>query len=281
MGATNRMDILDSAVIRPGRMDKIIHVPNPDGVTRKEIIDIHRSQKPINVTTDTIVKLTNGLNGAQIENILNEATLLAIRQNHLPVNYTLLEQTRNKIIMGQSTGSKNLSESTTRRIAIHEIGHLIMALSSKHFDKPTRVSIDSSSFSSLGYTIFERQNDDDGIFLREYLDDHIRVLLGGRVAEETIYGTSVSSGSLSDLETAFQVAKKMVMQYGMGTHIIFPYFSENYKQIIDQEIHSIINNAHAYTKEVLEKNKSLLLELSNELVLEKTLTEFGEIEIIL
>jgi len=271
MGATNRIDILDPAVIRPGRMDKIIHVPNPDGATRREIVGIHLKNKPINVTMDEIVDMTSGMNGAQIENMLNEATLTGIRKDALPVDYSSLEDTRNRIVIGQSIGKKNISDATLRRVAVHEIGHLLMALNSSHFDRPSKVTVDSSVFSSIGYTVFERKDVDQGFFLREYLHDHLKVLLGGRVAEETVYGTSVSSGALSDLETAFQVAKKMIMGYGMGTHIIYPHFSETYKKRIDQEIHHLINNAYLQTKEYLRANKPLLEELAERLTEKKTL----------
>jgi len=271
MGATNRIDILDAAVIRPGRMDKIIHVPNPDAETRNEIISIHRAKKPINATNEDIVSMTSGMNGAQIENMLNEASLLGIRDSKLPVDIKTLEDTRNKIVLGQSIGKKNISEGTMRRVAVHEIGHLLLALQSEHFEKPSKVTIDSSVFSSIGYTVFERNDVDQGFFLREYLTDHLKVLLGGRVAEETVYGNSVSSGAFSDLETAFGVAKKMIMEYGMGTHIIFPHFSESYRKRIDQEIHLLISNAYVETKKYLLENKDLLLELSEKLVEQKTL----------
>ena len=271
MGATNRIDILDAAVIRPGRMDKIIHVPNPDAETRHEIINIHRLQKPLNVSTEQMVELTSGMNGAQIENMLNEATLYGIRNSIIPLDYRVLEDTRNKIIMGQSIGKKNISEATMKRVAIHEVGHLLMALNSSHFDQPSKVTIDSSVFASIGYTVFERKDVDQGFFLREYCHDHLKVLLGGRVAEETIYGTSVSSGALSDLETAFNVAKKMIMEYGMGTHIIYPHFSETYRKRIDQEIHHLINNAYLETKAYLKENKELLLKIADQLIEKKTL----------
>jgi len=272
VGATNRIDILDKAITRPGRMDKIIHVPNPDAKTREHIISIHLKQKPINVSMSDMVIMTAGLNGAQIENLLNEASLTAIRLNTLPVNITLLQETKHKMILGQSIGKKNLSENASTRIAIHEIGHLIMAMKSKHYEKPTKVTIDSSVFNSLGYTLFEKTDIDEGIYLREYLLEHLEILLGGRVAEETIYGLSVSSGAFSDLETAFTIAKKMIMEYGMGKQIIYPYFSENSKQRIDQEIHLLIKNAHENTKRVLVQNKDILIQLSNELYKNKTLS---------
>lgn len=271
MGATNRLDILDKAVIRPGRIDKIIHVPNPDSETRKEIIDIHRNKKPINVSTDDIITMTSGMNGAQIENLLNEASLYGIRNNLLPINYEILEETKNKILLGFSIGKKNISANALKRIAIHEIGHLIMALNSSHFEQPTKVTVDSSAFSSLGYTVFEKTDVDQGIFLREYLNDHLKILLGGRVAEETIYGNSVSSGALSDLESAFNIARKMIMEYGMGKYVIYPHYSETYKKNIDQQIHILINNAYLETKKYLETNKEKIINLSNLLIEKKTL----------
>jgi len=271
IGATNRIDILDPAVKRPGRMDKIIHIPNPDSNTRKEIIEIHRSRKPINATTEEIVKLTVGLNGAQIENLLNEATLCGVRESSLPIGIKNLEEIRNKMVLGNSIGVKNITEKTLKRVAIHEIGHLLMALNSSHFERPSKVTIESSVFSSIGYTIFEKNDFDEGLYLREYCLDHLKVLLGGRVAEETLYGNSVSSGAFSDLETAFNVARKMIMEYGMGTYIIYPHFSETYKKRIDQDIHSLILNAHFETKKYLTQNKEKLIQLADKLLVNKTL----------
>jgi len=271
IGATNRLDILDKAVLRPGRIDKIIHVPNPDAKTREQIILIHIKKKPINVPIQDIVTLTAGLNGAQIENLLNEATLTAIRDNTLPVNSKLLEETKYKLIFGQSTGKKNLSDSVLTRIAIHEIGHLIMAMKAKNYEKPTKVTVDSSIFNSLGYTLFEKKDVDEGIYLREYLYEHILILLGGRVAEEVVYGPSVSSGALSDLDTTFNVAKKMIMEYGMGGSVIYPHFSEHYRLRIDQEIYRIIKKAHDETRKTINENKDILNALSDELKTKKTL----------
>ncbi|NDC55024.1 MAG: hypothetical protein EBZ74_12350 [Planctomycetia bacterium] len=271
MGATNRIDILDPAIKRPGRMDKIIHIPNPDANTRKQIIEIHRKKKPIEITTEEIVKLTVGLNGAQIENILNEATLSSIRNSILPITGKHIEEIRDKMILGNSIGVKNITEKTLKRVAVHEIGHLLMALNSTHFEKPSKVTIESSLFSSIGLTIFEKKDADDGFYLREYCLDHLKILLGGRIAEETIYGNSVSSGAFSDLETAFHVATKMIMEYGMGSHIIFPRFSETYKKKIDQEIHTVISNAYFETKRYLTQNKEKLIILSNKLFDKKNL----------
>jgi len=265
IGATNRADILDKAVLRAGRFDKIITVPNPDIETRREIIKIHLSSKPMEIDVEELAKLTSGFSGAQIENLLNEATLYAIRNNTLPVTIEAIEKIRDKVLLGQSTKKKDLSTIAQKRVAIHEIGHLLMSLQSKTHEKPRKVSIDSDSATALGFTMFEHDDKDDGLYLREYLEDKLKVLLGGRIAEEVIFGLSVSSGALADLESAFSIAKQMVMQYGMGNKIIYPYFSEQYKKEIDDQIHTIINLAYRDTKKTLEDNRLLLIKLSEEL----------------
>jgi len=273
MGATNRIDILDKALIRPGRIDKIIHVPNPDAETRGEILKIHRHQKPLNVSEEYLIKLTNGFNGAQIENLLNEAVLFSIRNRSLPVTVTVLDVMKEKLLVGQTSGSKrNISAKTLERIAVHEIGHLVMAVQSLYYEKPWKVTIDSMNpQNSLGYTIFEADVEDEGMFVREYFEDKLKVLLGGRVAEEVFYGNSISSGALSDLESAFSMAKKMVMEYGMGTDIIYPYFSETYKKRIDEQIHFLILKAYKATQVYMEKNKGFIEAMAHQLVEKRTM----------
>jgi cell division protease FtsH len=264
---------LDKALIRPGRIDKIIHVPNPDTETRGEIVTIHRQRKPLNVSDDYLVKLTHGFNGAQIENLLNEAVLFSIRNRTLPVTASVLDGMKEKLLVGQTSGSKrNISQKTLERIAVHEIGHLVMAVQSLYYEKPWKVTIDSMNpHNSLGYTIFEADNEEEVMFVREYFEDKLKVLLGGRVAEEVFYGNSISSGALSDLESAFSMAKKMVMEYGMGTDIIYPYFSETYKKRIDEQIHFLILKAYKTPQVFMEKNKVFIGDMAQELVEKKTM----------
>jgi len=280
MGATNRADILDKAVTRPGRFDKIIHIPNPDAETRKEIIDIHVHQKPIQVQTTDIVRMTTGFSGAMIENLLNEATLLAIRNNSIPIGIDLLDTVRHRMVFGVSMAKRNISQSIRRRIAIHETGHLINALATTYYEKPIRVTIDTENAQSLGMTIFQKEDVDDGIFVRDYLDEKIRVLLGGRAAEEILFGHSVSSGSVSDLESAFQLIKQMILEYGMGNHIVYPFLSEEYKKRIDDEIHEYIEVAYHAAKAVLLQNITLLHIIVHHLLERGTLTEQDIHEII-
>lgn len=273
MGATNRVDVLDKALLRPGRFDKIIHVPNPDIHTRRHIVNIHSESKPLNVSTEEISQMTNGLSGAQIENLLNEATLLAIRDKSLPVRTHHLEKMKEKMLIGQiSLQNKTVfSDTVRRRIAVHETGHLLISLLAEHYEKPWKVTIDSvNPKNSLGYTLFEKHEDDSGLYTREYLEDKIKVLLGGRAAEEMVYDRSISSGAYSDLEHAFVLAKKMIVEYGMG-HIMYPTFSEAYKQKIDNNIHQLLFSLYQQTISTLRENKELFHALTDSLYDKHTL----------
>jgi cell division protease FtsH len=271
MGATNRVDILDPAATRPGRFDKIIHVPNPDTMTRKEILQIHLESKPVNVTTDELVKMTAGFSGAMIENLLNEAILAGIRNMSLPVDRALIESVRQRMIFGVSLGKRNITSGTLRRIAVHEAGHLINAMATRYYEKPIKITIDTSDAKSLGMTVFEQEDVDDGILIRDYLDEKIRVLLGGRAAEEVIFGYSMSSGSIADLQSAFQLVKKMMLEFGMGEHVVYPFLSEEYKKRIDDEMYRYVEASYKRAKEVLRKNLALLDTIVAQLMEHKTL----------
>jgi len=280
MGATNRVDILDPAATRPGRFDKIIHVPNPDTLTRKEILQIHLESKPVNVTTDELVKMTAGFSGAMIENLLNEAILAGIRNMSLPVDRALIESVRQRMIFGVSLGKRNITTGTLRRIAVHEAGHLINAMATRYYEKPIKITIDTSDAKSLGMTVFEQEDVDDGILIRDYLDEKIRVLLGGRAAEEVIFGYSMSSGSIADLQSAFQLVKKMMLEFGMGEHVVYPFLSEEYKKRIDDEMYRYVEASYKRAKEVLRKNLPLLDTIVAQLMEHKTLNRQEILKIV-
>lgn len=273
MAATNRADILDPAVIRPGRFDKLIHIPNPDFQTRTEISKIHRQSKPIEVGDEDVAQMTAGFSGAMIENLLNEATLWGIRNQQLPIDRDTLDDIRQQMIFGTSIMTRNISATIQRRIAIHETGHLLNALCSEYYDKPIRVSINLSNKNSLGHTVFEHDEEDDGIFTKEYLDDKVRVLLGGRAAEEIMYGHSSSTGSLADLESAFQLTRRMIMEFGMGRHIVYPFLSEEYKKRIDDEIHNYIQDMYNEAKQIILMNIALFNMFVERLIVQGVLLE--------
>jgi ATP-dependent metalloprotease FtsH len=280
IGATNRIDILDKAATRPGRFDKIIHIPNPDAATRRAILDIHIKKKPIEVEMEDMVRMTGGFNGAMIENMLNEATLMGIRTKNLPIRKKELDEVRHRRVFGMTVGKKNISDEVRRRIAVHEVGHLVNAIHTKYYEQPIKVTIDTTNAQSLGMTVFQQADIDEGIYIREYLDEKARVLLGGRAAEEIVYGYSMSSGSMADLETVFQMAKRMIVQFGMGKDIVYPFLSETYKQKIDEEIHEYIRQAYRDSKDIILANEALLHVFVDRLMIHSTLEEKDIQEII-
>jgi cell division protease FtsH len=271
VGATNRIDSLDNAILRPGRFDKVINVPNPDQNTREAIIKIHAEGKPLNISIPELVKLTTGFSGAQIENILNEAVLYGIRNNTLPVDINIFDIIRDRILLGRSTKKRELSEATLKRICFHEIGHLLLILSSKHVEKPEKVSIDSKSNNALGFVMSQQTDIDENLYTKEYLEDKLKVLLAGRLAEQLFIG-SISSGCVNDLEVAFGLAKTLVLNYGMGNRIIYPHFSEEYKKKIDENINELINYANKEAEKILQNNRPLINYLAKILLEKKTLS---------
>jgi len=250
-------------------------VPNPDAETRREILQIHGAQKPLNVSVEYMMRITDGFSGAQIENFLNEAVLFALRNGSLPISPQLLDHIKEKVLLGHTSSVPRPlgSPGTLRRIAIHEVGHLVTALHSRHYERPWKITIESMNpKQSLGYTIFETPaQGHDGLFLREYLEDQLKVLLGGRAAEQVFFGNSTSSGAMSDLTTAFTLAKKMVLEYGMGQDMIYPHFSESYKERIDEQIRQFLQEAYQLTLDNLEAHRELVDAFATELLHHKTM----------
>jgi cell division protease FtsH len=262
IGATNRIDLLDSALMRPGRIDKNIYIGNPDTDTRKEIIKIHLNGKPISrkITEDYIVELTGGFSGAQIENLLNEAMLRALRENREMIMIDDLEFIANRIVAGWQATESKYSDDIINRIVIHELGHAIIGFFSPEHPALVKVTLNLWSPKTPGYTIFENSDQDINIFTKNGLLSHLMVLLGGRVAEEIFYGYSVTTGAKKDLEEAYSLAKNMIMHYGMGEKSIYPDFSDQSKYLIDQEINKLILEAHSTTLLILNNAKSLVID---------------------
>lgn len=262
IGATNRIDLLDSALMRPGRIDKNIYIGNPDTTTRKEIIKIHLNGKPISrkITEDYIVELTGGFSGAQIENLLNEGMLRALRENREMIMVDDLEFIANRIVAGWQATESKYSDDIINRIVIHELGHAIIGFFSPEHPQLVKVTLNLWSPKTPGYTIFENSDQDINIFTKNGLLSHLMVLLGGRVAEEIFYGYSVTTGAKKDLEEAYSLAKNMIMHYGMGEKSIYPDFSDQSKYLIDQEINKLILEAHSTTLLILNNAKSLVID---------------------
>jgi cell division protease FtsH len=260
IGATNRADLLDDALLRPGRIDKRIFISNPDAKTRKAILDIHSKGKPFDrsVVIDDLVETTNGLSGAQLENLLNEAMLNALRQNRDKFTDVDIDMVLNKMMVGWQPNEHQFTSDIIDHIAIHELGHAVAGLVSKHHSKMTKVVINLSAPKSPAYTIFESSA--SNILTREALLEHLMILLSGRIAEEVVYGVSVTTGAINDFEEALKLAQRMICYYGMGKQPIYPSMSEKYKEKIDCEVSKLINDAYAYGEFLIRNSKGLLIE---------------------
>ena len=269
MGATNRIDLLDDALIRPGRVDKKIFVGNPDKKTREAIIQIHIKGKPHNMNVNQLVDLTNGYSGAQIENLLNEAMLYALRQNREMMTISDIELTSNRILVGFQSTDNIVTPEILAQVATHEMGHALVGMFTK-YKKLIKVTINLSSPTSLGFTLFEPN--ETQLITRQNMIHEIMTLLGGRVAEELLFHT-LTTGASHDFSQAKKMAERMILDYGMGKKTIIPHGSEKYKEILDNEIDDIIIESYYATKSLLQKMEPLLKDCSEILVKEQSLKE--------
>jgi len=272
IGATNRIDMLDPALLRPGRIDKRIYIGLPDSKTRKSIIEIHSKGKPMDpkIELNYLIDIMNGLSGAQIENVLNEAMLNALRDNRDMIQKTDIEMVMNKLMVGWQPNEHEMADNLIEQIAIHEMGHAIVGILSKHHSKLKKVVINFSSPRTPGFTQFEENI--VNIYTREALFEHLMILLGGRIAEEIFYNMSITSGAMDDLNKALELSNKMITFYGMGKTIIYPSNSEKYKQIIDDQVMDLINNAYRISHYIIENSKEFIQECSDILKRDKVMT---------
>ena len=260
VGATNRIDLLDTALLRPGRIDKRIFIGNPDKQTRKEIVDIHIEGKPHDNTViyEDLIDMTDGLSGAQIENLLNEAMLNSLRYGNRQFNYNDIDTVYNKMLVGWQPNEHQFTTNIIDHIAIHELGHAVVGILSKHHSKMSKVIINLSAPKTPAYTVFEPSS--SNIMVREALFEHLMILLAGRIAEEVFYDISVTTGAINDFEEALSLAQKMICYYGMGKEVIYPSMSEKYKEKIDIEVASLIKDAYGYADFIIRNSKELIYE---------------------
>ena len=189
---------------------------------------------------------------------MNEAMLNALRVDRFLFTHDDFDLVLNKMVAGWQPIEHRFSPDMIDRISIHEMGHAIVGLLSKHHSKMSKVIINLSSPQMPGYTVFESSQTQ--LYKREALFEHLMILLAGRIAEEVVYDVSVTTGAINDFEEALKLAQKMVVYYGMGKSVIYPSTSEKYKEKIDDDVKEMINHAYQYAQIILTQSKALILE---------------------
>lgn len=277
--ATNRIDLLDEAFVRPGRLDKKIHISNPDSKTRSRIIEIHIQGKPHERGIDIpkLVELTNGQSGAAIENILNEAMLLALRRDDTRMRMKDIERTLSRLLSGYKETENIYSPTMLRRIAIHELGHGISGFMLTDHSRVTSINLNPWSPRTPGFTVFETDEIDANIFTREKLFAHLVVLLSGRTAEELFFDQSITTGASHDYEEAMKLANSMIVQYNMGDENVYSRGSDKFKEIVDVEVTNLLTQALEESRTLI-LNSKLLIDVLVAPLIEKQKLSRDEIE---
>lgn len=302
MAATNRPDILDPALMRPGRFDRRIVVDMPDIDDREAILEVHSKGKPLTKLVDlkSIARQTSGFSGADLENLMNEAAILAARRNKKTVSMKELQESIEKVMMGPERKSRVLSKHEKEITAYHESGHAMIGHMLPNCDPVHKISIISRGM-ALGVTWFLPE-EDKHLYTRSKFKDELVSLLGGYCAEELVFG-EMTTGASNDLERATSIARKMVTQYGMSdlgpviygesNHEVFlgrdlghvKNYSEEMAKKIDSHINLFIEEAYKRAKEILSKHRDLLDRIAKSLMEKETLTGeefssfFGEVKV--
>ncbi len=289
MAATNRVDILDPALMRPGRFDRQVYVNLPDVKGREMILKVHARNKPLasDVNFKTLARITSGFSGADLENLLNEAAILAARANKKLIGNTELYEGVNKVLMGPQKKSRVVTESDKRITAYHEAGHAIIAKLCEHCDPVQEVSIIPRG-NAAGYTM-TRPDNDDVHMSKAKITDFICMALGGRAAEELVI-KDITTGASNDLERITDMAKKMITEWGMSEKLgLVTYgqnsqtvflgkdmethntYSEETARLIDEEMHAIIDTAYDRAKKFLTDNRPVLDNMARVLIEKETI----------
>ncbi len=290
MAATNRADILDPALLRPGRFDRQINVNLPDVKGREQILKVHARNKPMaaDVNFKTVARITAGFSGAELANLLNEAAILAARAGKKTIGNLELYDGINKVLMGPQKKSRVVTESDKRCTAYHEAGHAVLACLCKHCDPVHEVSIIPRG-RAAGYTMTRPETDDNDVSYNKLIDN-ICMSLGGRVAEELVI-QDVTTGASADLQHVSSLARRMVTQWGMSDKLgLVAYdsdqpvfmgmeyghserggYSQETASTIDSEIRRLIEEAHERATKLLKENRSILDNMSRVLVEKETI----------
>jgi cell division protease FtsH len=296
LAATNRKDILDKALLRPGRFDRIIKVPLPDKFSREKILNYYLSLKKIepNIDVKSLAEITDGFSGAELKNLLNEAAIFTARQKRVVIGEQDLFNAFEKIIVGIIRNNNDVSLNTRTRVAVHESGHAIMALRYPEYFDLQKVSIQATYSGAGGYTIFSEKPEikEGGLYTRDLLKKRLIVTMGGKAAENVYYGNEfVSLGAIQDLKQANQLAQKMIGNFGMGEKLEV-FFNENInddnagfynnkyseytKFNMDKETMQLVVEAYNESLRILNENKDLLYDM-RDLLLNNTVVSKKDI----
>ena len=257
MAATNRSDILDPALMRPGRFDRQIYVNVPDVKGREDIFKVHARNKPLagDVNFKSLARLTSGFTGADIENLLNEAAILAARENHKLINMHDISEAIDKVIAGPAKKSRVVTESDKRITAYHESGHAIVARLLKNCDAVHEVSIIPRGMAA-GYTITLPESDDSHV-TRNKLLDTIAMMLGGRAAEEIVI-QDISTGASNDIQRASGIARKMVTEWGMSESLGNMYLGASEEVFLGRDYQTQLNYSDEVAAKIDQETKKIL-----------------------
>jgi cell division protease FtsH len=298
MAATNRPDILDPALLRPGRFDRQIVIDRPDLEGRKGILRVHVRGKPIdaNVELDVIARRTPGFTGADLANVINEGALLAARRGRQGITMVELEEAIDRVVAGPERRTRLISEREKKIIAYHEGGHALVAYLLPNADPVHKISVIPRG-RALGFTL-TLPTEDKFLVAREELFDELAMLLGGRVAEELVFG-DITTGAQNDLDRATKIARQMVTEYGMSDRLgpltlgqksgeVFlgrdfashPDYSDQVAFEIDSEIRALIDQAHDEALEILTEHRERLDRIAAALIEKETIEKEALIDLL-
>ena len=299
MAATNRPEILDPALLRPGRFDRHVLVDRPDKIGREEILKVHlrNIKAATDLDVEKLANMTPGMVGADLANLVNEAALLAVRRDKEEVGMPEFEEAVERIVAGLEKKNRLINPDERKTVAYHEMGHAIVALSLPGTDPIQKISIIPRGIAALGYTM-QVPTGDRFLMKKTELLNKVASLLGGRAAEEIIFG-DISTGAHNDLASATDITKSMIKEYGMSDRLGQVYFAHEKRQqfldmglqetgdysnataeAIDEEIKSIISTEYAKALEIL-KSKKDILQKGAELLLEKEKIEGAELKALM
>lgn len=292
MAATNRRDVLDAALLRPGRFDRIINVPLPDVESRAKILKVHTKNKILatSVNLNLVAELTGGFSGAQLKNLMNEAAILSARDGNVVITDKIILEALDKLIVGIVKKVDTRDDEAKRRVAIHETGHAILAAIYNNYFDLKKVSIQSTYNGAGGYTVFNeyRNVTESGLYTKDMLYKRLMIGMGGKAAENIFYGDEhVSVGAVQDLKQTNSLAQRMIGNYGMGLKLEAFYneevdsernpflgrglsvgskYSQNTKEIFDKEALQLVKSAYSEAKTILSENKESVDKLVQKLL---------------